>query len=290
MTAALRFVDLFAGIGGFRLALEAQGCSCVFTCEIDRFCAKTYAANFRIDHPIATDIRKVDAKDVPDHDILVGGFPCPTFSLAGISKLNSLDRPSGFEDKTRGTLFFEILRILKEKLPQAFILENVANLEYHKKGQTFKIIRESLEELGYTVHWKVIDALGWVPQHRDRVFIVGFRQDVDFSWDYLAPNPGRTRLADILEPHVDPKYCLKDGTWNFLQKHKKDHAEKGNGFGYTIADPERHARTITARYHKDGSEILLPTNGNPRKLTPREALRLQGFPAELEGCACVGLG
>lgn len=291
------FIDLFAGIGGTRLGFEVNGGKCVFTSEWDAQSRKTYITNFSNDHDIAGDIREVDAKAVPDHDLLVAGFPCQPFSIAGVSKKNALGTPHGFACKTQGTLFFEIARILEEKRPAAFVLENVKNLERHDKGKTFKVILETLrEELGYHVQHKVIDAKHFVPQHRERIFIVGFRDDVKFNWDALSLPPIKSRLSDILhscdgsepaeEPYttgtkakVSPKYTLTDHLWGYLQAYAAKHKAKGNGFGFGLVGGGDVARTLSARYYKDGSEILIAQGSkNPRRLTPRECARLMGFP------------
>ncbi len=274
-TLLYRFIDLFAGIGGIRLAFEEYG-ECVFSCEWDVKAQETYEANFG-EKPHG-DIRRIDAKDIPDHDILLAGFPCQPFSIAGVSKKKSLGRQHGFLDETQGTLFFDIARILKEKQPQAFLLENVKNLRSHDKGKTYKVIKKVLEEdLGYTVYDKVINAKGLVPQNRERIYIVGFKKPLKFEFPEV-PMEGPA-LRTILEEEVDEKYTLSDKLWEYLQAYKEKHAKKGNGFGYGLADLDSYSRTLSARYYKDGSEILIPQEGkNPRKLTPRECARLQGFP------------
>ena len=270
-----RFIDLFAGIGGIRTAFEPYG-QCVFSCEWDVKAAETYEANFG-EKPVG-DIRAVDEKEVPDHDILLAGFPCQPFSIAGVSKKQSLGRAHGFLDETQGTLFFEIARILKEKQPQAFLLENVKNLKSHDKGKTFKVIKNVLEELGYTVYADVLNAKGLVPQNRERIYIVGFKKPLKFKFPAI-PKEGPA-LRTILEDNVDDKYTLSDKLWEYLQAYKEKHAKKGNGFGYGLADLDSYSRTLSARYYKDGSEILIPQGEgkNPRRLTPRECARLQGFP------------
>ena len=229
------------------------------------------------------DITQVNENDIPDHDILVAGFPCQPFSIAGVSKKQSLGRATGFEDKTQGTLFFDICRILKAKRPKAFMLENVKNLCSHDKGRTFKVITESLDELDYDVYYQVLDGQNYVPQHRERILIVGFDRrrygdKVDFEFK-LTPVEPKPIMRNILETDVDDKYTLSDKLWNYLQNYAEKHKAAGNGFGYGIADPEGVARTLSARYFKDGSEILIEQPGkNPRRLTPRECARLQGFP------------
>lgn len=279
--APYTFIDLFAGIGGFHLAFEAAGARCVYACERDRFCRTTYTANFGME-PVP-DITKVNESDVPDHDILVAGFPCQPFSIAGVSKKQSLGRPTGFADKTQGTLFFDVCRILREKRPRAFLLENVKNLVSHDRGRTFQIIREALDELGYAVTFEVLDGQVYVPQHRERILMAGFDterygNDVGFAFD-LPKRQGHPVMRDILEANVDPKYTLSDRMWEYLKEYAAKHRARGNGFGYGLATPDGVSRTLSARYYKDGSEILIEQPGdNPRKLTPRECARLQGFP------------
>lgn len=277
----LRFIDLFAGIGGIRMGFESAGCCCVFSSEWDEQACKTYQANFG-EHPVG-DITKIEASDIPEFDILLAGFPCQPFSIAGISKKNSLGRATGFEDKTQGTLFFDVCRILSERRPKAFLLENVKNLKSHDQGRTWHIIRSSLDELGYTVFTQIIDGRAWVPQHRERVLLVGFdrkRYPGLFSFDFELKKPEKPPvLKDILEKKVSEKYTLSDGLWQYLQDYAAKHKAKGNGFGYGMPDFDGVTRTLSARYYKDGSEILIRQEGkNPRKLTPRECARLQGYP------------
>ncbi len=294
-----RFVDLFAGIGGMRRGFEDAGGQCVFTCEWNRFAQETYAANHACDHAMAGDIREVAEEEVPPHDILLAGFPCQPFSIAGVSKKNALRQPHGFECDIQGTLFFDIARILRHHRPQAFLLENVRNLVSHDGGRTFDVIRNTLErDLEYRVHWRIIDARSWVPQHRERIFIVGFRDPTLFSFsDMPVPEPeSGPRLASILhpedgsevpEPHfteapnakVSPRYTLSEHLWGYLQDYAERHRKRGNGFGYGLVGKDDIARTLSARYYKDGSEILIRNNGNPtpRRLTPRECARLMGF-------------
>ena len=280
--AKYTFIDLFAGIGGMRIAYERAGCACLYSSEWNRFCQKTYYSNFGV-LPYG-DITIVDArKDIPDHDILVAGFPCQPFSIAGVSKKKSLGRATGFKDKTQGTLFFDVCRILQAKRPKAFMLDNVKNLRSHDKGRTFKVIQESLEELDYEVFYQVIDGQAYVPQHRERIIIVGFdrkRYGKDISFEFnLHPPEKKPVLQDILETDVSDKYTLSDHLWQYLQEYAAKHKAAGNGFGFGIAPPDGIARTLSARYYKDGSEILLEQEGkNPRRLTPRECARLQGFP------------
>lgn len=275
------FIDLFAGIGGMRIAYENNGGKCVYSSEWDDKAQETYEANFG-EKPDG-DITKVNAADIPDHDILVAGFPCQPFSIAGVSKKNSLGRATGFADKTQGTLFFDVCRILKEKRPKAFMLENVKNLMSHDGGNTFRVIRESLEELEYQIFYKVLDGQGYVPQHRERILIVGFDRkrygsDISFEFD-IQPPAVKPVMSDILEPEVDVKYTLSDKLWAYLQNYAEKHRKAGNGFGYGIAPRDGVSRTLSARYYKDGSEILIAQDGkNPRRLTPRECARLQGFP------------
>ena len=274
------FIDLFAGIGGMRIAFEKSGGRCVFSSEWNKFSQQTYEANFG-DVPDG-DITKIKAGDIPNHDILVGGFPCQPFSIAGVSSKKALGRKHGFEDETQGTLFFDIVRIIREKKPKAFLLENVKNLKSHDKGNTFRVIMKKLrEDLGYDVHYRVVDASSVVPQHRERIFIVGFKKPMDFEFPKLTDK--RPKIADVLEKRVDKKYTLKDGTWKALQRHKKMHEKKNHGFGYTLADKSGIANTLSARYYKDGAEILIPQGKrNPRRLTPRECARIMGFPEKFK--------
>jgi DNA (cytosine-5)-methyltransferase 1 len=277
-----KFIDLFAGIGGIRLAYQNLGGKCVFTSEWNNFAKKTYEANFG-EVPFG-DITKINEKNIPDHDVLLAGFPCQPFSIAGVSKKNALGRKHGFLDETQGTLFFDIARIIKHKKPLAFMLENVKNLISHDKGNTFKVIKHTLLELGYSIHFKVLDGKHFVPQHRERIIIVGFRIDnfnrkENFQFPKL-PEP-TAKIKDILEEEIETKYTLTDKLWNYLQNYAAKHKAQGNGFGFGMTDLNGISRTISARYYKDGSEILIPQSGiNPRRLTPRECARLQGFPDE----------
>ncbi len=275
------FIDLFAGIGGMRLAFQRAGGKCVFSSEWNKYSQQTYVENFG-ELPEG-DITKIKAKDIPNHDILAGGFPCQPFSIAGVSKKRSLNRPDGFEDEAQGNLFFDIVRILKEKRPKAFLLENVKNLASHDGGETFKIILRTLKRrLNYDIHFKVIDASPVVPQHRERIFIVGFREPRNFRFPKILETA--PLLSEILEKKLDKKYTLTDGVWNALQRHAKNSKARGNGFGYGIidpcSDPHKVTRTLSARYYKDGAEVLIKQRGNknPRRLTPRECARLMGFP------------
>jgi DNA (cytosine-5)-methyltransferase 1 len=273
----LTFIDLFAGIGGTRLAFEKAGCRCVFSSEWDKFAQQTYEANFG-EKPHG-DIRKIPSSEIPDHDILVAGFPCQPFSISGVSKKNALGKPHGFKDPTQGTLFFEIKRILRDKKPVAFLLENVKHLRSHDNGRTYQIIRDSLEkDLGYTIYDKVIDADTYVPQHRERLFIVGLKKFCLFEFPEHRPVK-KPKLRDILEKKVDPKYTLTKHLWNYLQEYAKKHKANGNGFGFGLTDPNGISRTLSARYYKDGAEILIPQGKvkNPRRLTPKECANLMGF-------------
>jgi len=301
--SAFTFIDLFAGIGGIRIGFEEVGGSCVFTSEWDSYAQKSYAENFPNGHSIAGDITEVHEDDIPDHDVLLGGFPCQPFSIAGVSKKNALGRAHGFADETQGTLFFDVARIIARKRPKAFLLENVKNLHSHDKGRTFDVIMRTLKnELGYDVHYKIIDGAHFVPQHRERIIIVGFREPVAFDWSILnLPKKGERTLKEILHrtdgtEHVLPwdqdrffdhktnkvpaKYTLTDNLWAYLQAYAAKHRAAGNGFGFGLVNKDSVTRTLSARYYKDGSEILLSqgTKKNPRRLTPRECARLMGFP------------
>ena len=272
MTNKFKFIDLFAGIGGIRIAFEKQGGKCVFTSEWDKFAQQTYSENFG-DIP-SGDITEIHEKDVPNHDILLAGFPCQPFSHAGLKR--------GFDD-IRGTLFFDIVRIIKEKKPKMVLLENVKGFASHDKGNTFKIVCSTLEKLGYEVHSKVLNAREFgVPQNRERIYIVGIDRKRTLQAPFSFPKPPNslTTVGDILESRVDPKYTISDKLWKGHQRRLKEHRAKGNGFGYSLFNASSlYTSTISARYYKDGSEILLEQKGkNPRKVTPREAARLQGFP------------
>ncbi|MDP3403688.1 MAG: DNA (cytosine-5-)-methyltransferase [Brevundimonas sp.] len=296
--ADFTFIDLFAGIGGLRRGFESIGGKCVFTSEWDKYSQKTYAANFPDDdHPINGDITKVAVEDIPAHDVLLAGFPCQPFSIAGVSKKNSLGRAHGFEDKTQGTLFYDVARIIAHHQPAAFLLENVRNLIGHDRGKTFQTIKGVLTDLGYAIDWRVIDGRSWTPQHRERIFIVGFRQDQGFRFANMTLPEAAPKLRDILHPgdgseipdqrftvgnsgRVSDKYTLTDHLWNYLQRYKEKHQAAGNGFGFGLVGPDDVARTLSARYYKDGSEILVKQEGKaPRRLTPRECARLMGFDA-----------
>ncbi|GFO75309.1 DNA (cytosine-5)-methyltransferase 1 [Bathymodiolus platifrons methanotrophic gill symbiont] len=293
-----RFIDLFAGIGGLRRGFESIGGKCVYTSEWNEYSKQTYLANFVCDHEIDGDITKVPVENIPFHDVLVAGFPCQPFSIAGVSKKNSLGVAHGFRCEAQGTLFFDVARIIEHHKPKTFLLENVKNLVSHNKGNTFKVIRDTLEkELGYNISWKVINGKGFVPQNRERIFIVGFREDVDFDFENIViPNPLEgPKIGTILHPGngseteekrftegdkatVLNKYTLSDKLWSFLQGYSAKHKAKGNGFGFGMVEKNDVARTLSARYYKDGSEILVKQEGkNPRRLTPRECARLMGF-------------
>ncbi len=277
-----KFIDLFAGIGGFRLALQNLGGKCVFTSEWDKYAQHTYRANFG-EVPFGDITREETKKFIPDEfDILCGGFPCQPFSIAGVSKKNALGREHGFLDKTQGTLFFDVAKIIESKQPATFFLENVKNLVSHDKGKTFKVIAETLKALDYSIHFKVLDGKHFVPQHRERIMIVGFKNSIFKGKEtFTFPEMSQKKFAikDILEKRVDKKYTLSEHLWNYLQEYAKKHKAKGNGFGFGLADLDGISRTMSARYYKDGAEILIPQKGNsPRRLTPRECARLQGFP------------
>lgn len=284
-----RFIDLFAGIGGLRVGFENVGGKCVFTSEWDKYAVETYRRNFPEDHGhvFAGDIREYTKDEralarIPAHDVLLAGFPCQPFSIAGVSKKNALGRPHGFLDATQGTLFFDVARIIQHHRPKAFLLENVKNLQRHDKGRTFETIMKVLrEELGYRVETRVLSARPWVPQGRDRIFMAGFLDhDTEFSFDDVVMPAGREpTLGSILERQVDEKYTLTPKLWSYLQDYKKKHEAKGNGFGFGLFGPGDVARTLSARYYKDGSEILINQGKGrrPRRLTPKECARLMGF-------------
>ena len=299
------FIDLFAGIGGIRRGFEHIGGQCVFTSEWDKYAWETYRENYDTSHKFVGDINTVTKNDkqidaeIPDHNVLLAGFPCQPFSLAGVSKKNSLGRVHGFKCEKQGNLFFKIRDIIRVKEPEAFLLENVKNLESHDGGNTYRVIMNTLEnELGYHVEPMIIDAKGFVPQHRERIYLVGFKKRTSFDWkNFKKPNPQAKTLKDIFHPEngserrlpgeeyiignygdVNPKYILSDKLWSYLKAYKEKHQKKGNGFGYSKVTKNDIARTLSARYHKDGSEILVSRGrGNPRRLTPRECARLMGF-------------
>lgn len=330
---AFRFIDLFAGIGGIRSGFEAIGGQCVFTSEWNKHAVRTYKANWYCDpavHQFNEDIRDVtlshrkEVSDqaaaehiravVPQHDVLLAGFPCQPFSLAGVSKKNALGRAHGFACETQGTLFFDVVRVIDAHRPAMFVLENVKNLKSHDKGNTFRIIMQTLDELGYEVadaaetgrdDPKVIDGKHFLPQHRERIVLVGFRRDLnlhqgftlrDLPTCYPAQRPA---FGELLDPTVDARYILSPTLWDYLYRYALKHQAKGNGFGYGLVDPRNPAsiaRTLSARYYKDGAEILVDRGWDkalgeqdfndeanqsrrPRRLTPRECARLMGFEA-----------
>lgn len=283
-----KFIDLFAGIGGFHLALESLGGECVFASEIDDQARRTYHDNFGI-FPFG-DIRDITGPDkndemvkwaIPNHNILAGGFPCQPFSLAGVSSRNSLGLDHGLKDTTKGTLFFDICRIVEQKRPDVVFLENVRNIISHDSGNTFKVIKKALkEELGYSFFSSVLNSETLVPQRRKRCFIVAFKEKVEEDeFDFPVLDGPSKSLSTILEKEVDDKYTLSDRGWAGHQRRNRQNKIKGNGFSAVEADLSRPSNTIVARYYKDGKECLIPQVGkNPRMLTPRECARLQGFP------------
>ncbi|HUY86071.1 MAG TPA: DNA (cytosine-5-)-methyltransferase [Acidimicrobiales bacterium] len=291
------FIDLFAGIGGFYMGLAANGGKCLFSNEWDKHAVATYRAWTGSSHVNCDDIRLLDyARMIPDHEVLTAGFPCQPFSIAGVSKKNALGRAHGFRDVEQGNLFFAICDVARVKRPLVMILENVKNLHSHDKGKTWKVIVEAVDALGYDMVDKVIDARAWVPQHRERIFMVCFNRD-EFTQDEISSfkfprAPKRERiLSEILEPEPpNEKYMLTDGLWRYLQEYAAKHKAKGNGFGYSLVDGSGVARTLSARYYKDGSEILIRQSGwrNPRRLTPSEAARLMGFNSRYS--KSLGLG
>lgn len=304
VATGFRFVDLFAGVGGMRMGFERAGGVCVFTSEWDKYAQKTYAANFQncSEHVSTGDIRQVPAQDVPDHNILLAGFPCQPFSIAGVSKKNSLGREHGFRDATQGTLFFDVARIVEKKRPQMLLLENVKNLRAHDQGNTFKIIQQTLKnDLGYDISFQVINSCSWVPQNRQRILIVCSNRDYEFSQPFSFEDvqiPAcRPVMKNILHPEngseepeepytqgekgtVNKKYILSSHMWKYLREYAAKHKKAGNGFGYGLVEQDSVARTLSARYYKDGSEILVDRGSRrrPRRLTPRECCRLMGFP------------
>ncbi len=294
-----RFIDLFAGIGGIRMAFEAHGGHCVFTSEWNHYAQKTYLANFpESAHSLEGDITQVDAAKIPEHDVLLAGFPCQPFSIAGVSKKNALGRAHGFADETQGTLFFDVARIIAAKRPAAFLLENVKNLVSHDKGNTFRVIKKVLEEeLDYRITCEVVDGAHFVPQHRERILIVGFREQTDFSFADMELPTHKPTMREILHPQdgseppeghftvgakakVNDRYTLTPNLWAYLQAYAEKHRAAGNGFGFGLVGPDSVSRTLSARYYKDGSEILVSQGPRkrPRRLTPRECARLMGFP------------
>ncbi len=278
------FIDLFAGIGGFRMAMQAHGGKCLFSSEYDKYSQQTYKANYG-EVPFGDITTQEVRKYIPKKfDVLCGGFPCQPFSIAGVSKKLSLGKKHGFEDEKQGNLFFHVADIIATHRPKVFFLENVKNLVSHDKGNTFKIIKDTLEELDYSFDKRVLDGKHFVPQHRERTIMVGFDKrvfgdDVKFDFDKVVLPEANKQFKSILEPKVDPKYTLTDHLWNYLQEYAKKHKANGNGFGFGLVDLNGISRTISARYHKDGSEILIPQkNKNPRRLTPKEGALLMGYP------------
>lgn len=287
MTSRFTFVDLFAGIGGFRSALTSLGGSHVYANEWNKFARQTYASWYGSEHLDGTDIRLVDPHSIPTHHVLAAGFPCQPFSIAGVSKKNSLNRPHGFQDPDQGNLFFALKRIIQVKRPQVFILENVKNLISHDKGNTWRVISESLTELGYVFDMQVVSSESFVPQKRQRVFIVGFdsrvfsADDVRGAFEFPKLPQVSTPLSTVLEIEPDLKYMLSENLWTYLQNYKEKHSNAGNGFGFKLFGKDDTARTMSARYYKDGADILIsqPTWPRPRRLTPVEAMKLMGFDA-----------
>lgn len=299
MVGDFRFIDLFAGIGGLRRGFDALGGECVFTSEWNKYARQTYLANYvdHDDHIFVGDIREIESASIPTHDLLLAGFPCQPFSIAGVSKKNALGVAHGFRCEAQGTLFFDVARIIEHHRPRAFVLENVKNLVSHNRGRTFDVIKRTLtDELGYRISYRVIDARGFVPQHRERIFIVGSADAPALDFDLMdLPDPQTgPKLATVLHPEdgterndqhytdehgrVSTKYTLSDHLWQYLQGYAAKHRSRGNGFGFGLVDRASVARTLSARYYKDGSEILVSQPGkNPRRLTPRECSRLMGF-------------
>lgn len=278
------FIDLFAGIGGFRMAMQQNGGECVFSSEWNAYAQRTYYANYG-EMPFGDITKESTKRFIPEgFDVLCAGFPCQPFSIAGVSKKNSLGRPTGFQDKTQGTLFFDVAEIINRHRPKAFFLENVKNLCSHDKGKTFQVICETLEELDYSIHYQVMDGKTYVPQHRERIMIVGFdrrRYNGEERFEFPKQTEPTRAIRDILDASVPEKYTLTDKLWQYLQSHAEKHQAIGNGFGYGLVDLGGISRTLSARYYKDGSEILIPQEGkNPRRLTPRECARLMGYPEE----------
>lgn len=280
--AKFTFIDLFAGMGGFRLAMQEHGGRCVFSSEWNAYAQKTYFANFG-EVPFGDITEERIKAYIPDNfDILCAGFPCQPFSIAGISKKNSLGRAHGFLDKTQGTLFFDVAEIIQRKRPKAFYLENVKNLQSHDKGRTFHVISNTLQELGYNIHHQIMDGKYYVPQHRERIMIVGFRKDLyqeKETFAFPTKEDPHLMIRNILDPNIDAKYTLTDKLWLYLQNYAKKHLANGNGFGYGLTNLNGVSRTLSARYYKDGSEILIPQcdGKNPRRLSPRECARLMGY-------------
>ena len=286
------FIDLFAGIGGFRSALTFLGGKCVYTNEWNKYALSTYKHWYGSEDTTSEDIRTIDHRYIPSHDILCAGFPCQPFSLAGVSKKNSLGRKHGFDDLEQGNLFDCILKIVDTKKPPILFLENVKNLKSHDKGNTWKYIKKSISDRGYEIFSSVMDASNWVPQHRERIFIVCFdksifanNRKIQFSFPSI-PSKRKYNLNYVLEKNPNKKYMLSDKLWRYLQDYAAKHKAKGNGFGYGLADKNGITRTMSARYHKDGAEILIKQDGwkNPRRLTPNEAKYLMGFDDKYALC------
>ncbi len=282
-TKNFKFIDLFSGIGGFHQAFSSAGGKCVLASDWNDQSRVTYEANYNLT-PLG-DIQQINGEQLPDFDILCAGLPCQPFSIAGVSKKNSLGRKHGFEDEKQGNMFFEIIRLVKSKRPKAMYLENVKNLLSHDKGNTWKVIYNTLKENNYSVFYKLVDGSYYVPQRRQRIFIVCFDNDVfpDIQFDFPKyPTKRQIELKDLIKSKVDDKYTLSDKLWAYLQKHKENSAKKGNGFGFGLINPKKdlYTRTMSARYYKDGSEILIyqGKNKNPRRLTPQEARKLFGYP------------
>ena len=284
----ISFIDLFCGIGGFHRAFTKAGANCVFANDYDRKSSVVYLNNYKGSEeyyypgPISKWTQPRDFH-VPEHNILIAGFPCQPFSIAGVSKKNALGREHGFLDKTQGTLFFDIAKILKTRKPDCFVLENVKNLKFHNKGDTYLTIMNTLDKLGYDVpEPKIIDAINFVPQHRERIFIVGFRKKLKHKFEFPEIRPKRYKIMNFLEDNVDKKYTLTPALWKYLKAYKRKHKLAGNGFGYGLVEPgvDNHTRTISARYYKDGAEALISRGKDrvPRRLTPRECGNLMGFP------------
>jgi DNA (cytosine-5)-methyltransferase 1 len=279
------FIDLFAGIGGFRLAMQKLQGECVFSSEWDAMAQRTYYANFG-EIPFGDITKEETKKWIPKKfDVLCAGFPCQPFSLAGVTKKNSLGKKHGFDDEKQGNLFFQIATIIQEHRPKAFFLENVKNLVSHDGGNTFNVIRKTLENLEYSFHPMILDGQYFVPQHRQRTFMVGFDSKIyNYNEKFEFPEMPKKRLyelKDIIDDEVDVKYTLSNHLWNYLFEYAIKHKAKGNGFGYGLFDKNKDlvTRTISARYYKDGSEVLIrQDNKSPRRLTPRESARLQGYP------------
>lgn len=297
MKKTFTFIDLFAGIGGIRQGFESAGGKCIYTCEINDAALKTYQANFGTSEGLGRDITKINEQDIPVHDVLCAGFPCQPFSIAGVSKRISLGMPHGFLCHTQGTLFFDVAKVISYHRPKIVFLENVKNLLAHDKGNTYRVIEKTLKDLGYEVTHRVIDARHYVPQHRERIFIIANRINADIdlaalklpisnpTLESILHNPNNILSSDIESGYIDAKgkpnkkYTLSDALWTYLRNYAIRQKEKGNGFGFGLVGPNDVARTLSARYYKDGSEILIKQRGkNPRKLTPRECARLMGFP------------